>query len=140
LDGLDAVSMKKSNVVKSLILDYAYCLNGISKFGGILYRDIHSFGKRRSKEMPLGKVKGNMYIGITIEPICDFDVIPVLQVIDKIKPEFVNIGADSKGNNLPEPSWEKVIELIEGIKELGIEVREKSNLDRLKGRNDVYKN
>lgn len=68
---------------------------------------------------------------ITIEPIMDFDldVLPVW--IKEIGPEFVNIGADSKGHNLPEPSKKKVVSLIEGLKYYGIEIREKHNLERL---------
>jgi hypothetical protein len=69
---------------------------------------------------------------VTIEPIMDFDVDILTQWVDDIKPEFVNIGADSKNHNLPEPSWDKVDELIGNLKTLGIEIREKSNLDRLK--------
>jgi hypothetical protein len=52
--------------------------------------------------------------------------------IIKIKPEFVNIGADSKHSKLAEPSWAEVQALIQALKDNGIEVREKSNLERLK--------
>jgi len=68
---------------------------------------------------------------VTIEPIMDFDVDILVNWIARIKPEFVNIGADSKGHNLPEPSWEKVEALINGITKMGIEIREKHNLQRL---------
>jgi len=68
---------------------------------------------------------------ITIEPILDFDVDILADWMDRIRPEFVNIGADSKHHNLPEPTPEKVHALIEKIKSYGIEVREKSNLARL---------
>lgn len=68
---------------------------------------------------------------VTIEPIMDFDLEILLDFIKRINPEFVNIGADSKGNNLPEPSFDKVISLLCGLKDLGIEVHQKTNLDRL---------
>jgi protein gp37 len=68
---------------------------------------------------------------VTIEPILQFDLKEMIDMIVPIKPEFVNIGADSKGNNLPEPTWFEVMSLIDGLKKAGIEVREKSNLDRL---------
>lgn len=72
---------------------------------------------------------------ISIEPILDFDVEILLRWIDDIRPKFVSIGADSKayrhGIKLPEPGWNKVQELISGIKGLGIEVKEKDNLKRL---------
>ena len=47
---------------------------------------------------------------VTIEPIIDFDMDEFIELIKYIKPFQVNIGADSKGHNLPEPSKEKVIE------------------------------
>lgn len=68
---------------------------------------------------------------ITIEPIMDFDLIPFAEMIIRAKPSFVNIGADSKGHNLPEPSKEKVLALIYKLTEAGIEIRKKTNLKRL---------
>ena len=68
---------------------------------------------------------------ITIEPILDFDVGILSAWIRNISPEFVNIGADSKHHNLPEPTSDKVNALIEKLTEYGIEIREKHNLDRL---------
>lgn len=70
---------------------------------------------------------------ITIEPILDFDVESFAEIVKRIRPEFVNIGADSKNHGLPEPSIEKVMDLIGLITAAGIEVREKRNLERLKG-------
>jgi DNA repair photolyase len=70
---------------------------------------------------------------ITIEPIMDFDV-PVLgQWLLEIRPEFVNIGADSKGHHLPEPSAEKVLALVDVLRAAGIEIRGKHNLARIVG-------
>ena len=69
---------------------------------------------------------------LTIEPICDFDLSIMIDWIESVNPSFINIGADSKNHGLPEPSWDKVQLLINGIKELGIEIKEKHNLERLK--------
>jgi hypothetical protein len=69
---------------------------------------------------------------ITCEPLLGFDLDEMLEMIVPIKPEFINIGCDSKSHNLIEPTWEQVKELIVGLKNAGIEVREKSNLERLK--------
>jgi len=69
---------------------------------------------------------------VTIEPILQFDLDEMLDMIVPIKPEFVNIGCDSKSHNLVEPTWDEVMALIAGLKKEGIEVREKSNLDRLR--------
>ena len=68
---------------------------------------------------------------VTIEPIMDFDLEPFVQIIKRIKPKWVNVGADSKGHHLPEPSKEKVQALIGELKKF-TEVKIKSNLMRLK--------
>jgi hypothetical protein len=50
---------------------------------------------------------------ITVEPILDFSVADFTDLILSCKPDQVNIGADSGHNHLPEPSREKVEELLE---------------------------
>ena len=67
---------------------------------------------------------------ITIEPIMDFDVMPLATMIAAIEPEWVNIGADSQGHNLPEPNTDKIESLIRKLKTF-TEVKYKSNLKRL---------
>ncbi len=68
---------------------------------------------------------------VTIEPIMDFHVGQLAGMIYTIQPEFVTIGADSKGHGLIEPSWEKVQELINTIRTF-TEIRQKTNLERLR--------
>ncbi len=68
---------------------------------------------------------------LTIEPVLDFDVDGMMDLIEIARPSFLNIGADSKRCGLAEPSGDKVLALIEGIRKLGIEIRQKTNLDRL---------
>ncbi len=68
---------------------------------------------------------------VTIEPIMDFDLDILVNWIKDIEPEFVNIGADSKGHNLPEPSWEKIQSLIKELEKF-TKVNLKENLKRLK--------
>jgi protein gp37 len=58
------------------------------------------------KEWPADKM-------ITVEPVMDFDVMTFSEMILSCKPAQVNIGADSGRNNLPEPSREKVEELLD---------------------------
>jgi len=70
-------------------------------------------------------------ISITIEPILDFDLLEMIEIIKKVKPTWVNIGADSKNHGLPEPEYSKVFDLINALKEF-TEIRKKSNLNRLK--------
>ncbi len=69
---------------------------------------------------------------LTIEPIMDFDVEPFVSMIKLAHPDFVNIGADSKGHGLPEPTFEKVQWLIDELSRAGITVRKKTNLWRLR--------
>ena len=69
---------------------------------------------------------------ITLEPLFNFDLEILVDWIILAKPDFVNIGADSKGHGLCEPEAWKVLALIEAVRGAGIEVREKSNLSRLK--------
>ncbi len=68
---------------------------------------------------------------VTIEPILDFDLDVMLRWMEELKPDFINLGADSKSNRLEEPPAFKVRQLIEGINNLGIEIKEKRNLERL---------
>ena len=68
---------------------------------------------------------------ITIEPILDFDVDILVEWVEDIHPDFVNIGADSKRCNLPEPPKEKVQELIKKLQEHKITIKKKINLDRI---------
>ena len=69
---------------------------------------------------------------ITIEPIVDFDLNLFVIMIKEIEPEWVNIGADSKGHNLSEPSKEKILALVDELKEF-TEVKIKPNLKRIVG-------
>lgn len=80
----------------------------------------------------LGWFRDGFQTFVTIEPIMAFSLKGMLKLIWEAWPNWVNIGADSKGCNLPEPTWDDVQDLIQGIKDLGIEIREKSNLDRLR--------
>lgn len=68
---------------------------------------------------------------VTVEPVLDFDAPELVRLIDIADPDFVNIGADSKGCGLEEPSAGKILALIDGIKALGIEIRQKTNLERI---------
>ncbi len=68
---------------------------------------------------------------VSIEPIMDFDLGIMRRWMIEIEPKFVSIGADSKGHNLPEPSWDKVQSLIKELKTF-TKVKVKDNLMRLK--------
>lgn len=66
---------------------------------------------------------------VTIEPIMDFDLYEMVELIRKFNPLQVNIGADSKGHCLPEPSEIKLEDLIDLLN--FTKVKLKDNLRRL---------
>ncbi len=67
---------------------------------------------------------------VTIEPIFDFDLDDLVDLIMLANPEWVNIGADSKGHGLPEPPPEKIRLLIDRLRET-TDVKLKGNLNRI---------
>lgn len=94
-------------------------------------RDFHGISKA---PIPFERMMAMLYIErskmVSIEPIMDFDLEVLLSWIKSIEPEFVSIGADSKGHKLPEPNPEKIHHLINELqKETTIKI--KSNLKRL---------
>lgn len=81
------------------------------------------------------RAKSMEYLGffrrfVTIEPIMDFDLEPMVELIKRCEPVQVNIGADSGNNNIPEPSIEKIMQLVEAISSFTT-VAKKRNLSRL---------
>lgn len=69
---------------------------------------------------------------VTVEPILRGPMTLLVSWLSDIRPEFVNIGADSKGTGLDEPSREDIIALLGYLAAFDeIEIREKHNLDRL---------
>lgn len=89
-----------------------------------------------SKRFEAMRVLGHRKRMISIEPIMDFDLNIMVNQMDRIKPNYVSIGADSKGHKLPEPPAEKIIQLISELKKI-TEVKIKTNLKRLIGTNHV---
>jgi DNA repair photolyase len=83
----------------------------------------------RIAEMKCYKEEG-FDVMITIEPVIDFNLERFVKLIHSIKPNWVNIGADSKRHNLPEPSSEKVKALIAELEKFTV-VKQKNNLKRL---------
>ena len=67
---------------------------------------------------------------VTIEPIMDFSLNEMIRLIKLCNPIQVNIGADSGNNHLPEPSREKLLELISELQKFTI-IDKKTNLQRL---------
>ncbi|KXA90211.1 hypothetical protein AKJ62_01330, partial [candidate division MSBL1 archaeon SCGC-AAA259D14] len=67
---------------------------------------------------------------VSIEPKMACDPQEFTQLITLAMPDFVSIGADSKGHDLTEPTEKEVRELIENLKRI-TRIRKKGNLDRL---------
>ncbi len=68
---------------------------------------------------------------VTIEPIMNFDLEEMIELIRMCNPIQVNIGANTNhGINLPEPSTDKILILIDELSKF-TEVEKKSNLYRL---------
>ena len=76
------------------------------------------------------KREKNFKTMITLEPLLEFDLESMLEMLQWAKPNFVNIGADSKNHNLPEPNSEKVKALISELEKF-TKVHQKDNLKRL---------
>jgi len=68
---------------------------------------------------------------VTIEPIMDFNITKLLYWLIDINPIQINIGADSGGNHLPEPSTKKLKLLIDRLMHFNLKVHLKPNLNRL---------
>jgi protein gp37 len=68
---------------------------------------------------------------ITVEPILKGNMEDLANCIVSIAPDFINVGADSKGTDLEEPTAEEVRWFLRAMAAEDIEVREKKNLQRL---------
>ena len=72
----------------------------------------------------------NINTYVTIEPIMDFDLQELVEMIHLFDPVQVNIGADSQNKKLPEPDYNKISALITKL-EYFTKVEQKPNLKRL---------
>ena len=75
---------------------------------------------------------GGPRLVVSIEPIMDLDVKPLEEWLAMISPAIVFVGADNYHCGLPEPSWEKVQQLLEGLRKFVPQVIEKQGLERLR--------
>ncbi len=92
--------------------------------------DISKAPPAKDRYKAMKKLKFRKFV--TTEPALKFDIKILAKWIGEINPEFFNIGADSKGNNLIEPTYSEILELTNTLRDkYGIEVREKHNMQRL---------
>ena len=82
------------------------------------------------RSLSMGIISEYIPVYVTIEPVMDFHTKHLAKMIKRCKPTQVNIGADSGHNHLPEPSTNKVNELIMELSSF-TNVKIKSNLKRL---------
>jgi len=85
--------------------------------------------KPQDRAVAMNKLSGYKRY-VTIEPVLDFDMNDMVKLIKTCKPKQVNIGADSMGHKMPEPSADKLLELIGRLSEFTT-IHNKKNLKRL---------
>jgi hypothetical protein len=94
------------------------------------YPDISLAPRTDERARVMGFAAQTLSKMISIEPVMDFDLPEFVDMIRAINPEFVSIGADSKGHNLPEPPPEKLQAFIDELSKF-TKIVQKKNLQRL---------
>ena len=94
------------------------------------YEQMGSAPPTYERAAAMEELKHDFETYVTIEPILDFDLYELVGLIEVCGPEQVNIGADSGGNKMKEPSKAKILELIKFLDRFTT-VKQKANLKRL---------
>jgi DNA repair photolyase len=92
---------------------------------------VERFKAMKKLRQIIGAARLRVRLFVTVEPILVFDTFPLAEMIAQIHPDFLNIGADSKGRGLPEPDKTSITAFLEALRARHIEVRQKHNLNRL---------
>lgn len=95
--------------------------------------DIWHYGscpKPQNRANYMNRISSLFETFVTIEPVMEFNLYEMVNLIKLCHPKKVNIGADSGNNNLPEPSGEKLFALIEELRKFTV-IDKKTNLTRL---------
>lgn len=92
---------------------------------------------RKERAEAMFSLNNNFDTMITIEPIMDFDLDEFRDTLWHSGVRRINIGADSKRHNLPEPSSSKVEDLIWWLRNNNFDVYLKDNIKRIIGRKFV---
>jgi DNA repair photolyase len=82
------------------------------------------------RAMAMEKISTVVDTYVTIEPIMFFNLKPMVELIKRCRPKQVNIGADSGRHDLPEPSKERILQLISELEKFTV-IHKKTNLRRL---------
>lgn len=96
-------------------------------------RDTSKFSKAPTTEYRYNVMRElhNYKKMLSLEPLMDFDHATLMSWITEINPKIVEVGIDNYHVGLPEPSAEKITNLIKSIKMIGIEVIQKDGLIRI---------
>ncbi len=102
---------------------YPHLLKDNYIFGATIETNREDIVRRWSKAPPITDRVSAMkkFVGrkfLAFEPLMDCDIEKMIEIVKQVKPEYVYIGMDTGGNNLPEPTPDKIRELIGAIKEL----------------------
>ena len=111
--------------------------NRYGLFQGPFDPDTRSHFLRRVGDCKDSGVEDFIKTFVTIEPVMKFDLERMLWLIRCSGAKVVNIGADSKRSGLEEPSMDELLDLISGVREMGLEVNLKKNLKRILGEDGV---
>jgi len=115
------------------------CTIGTTCESDIYWKEVYNENELLIPPSPVERLAALKFIGehcfrtfVTVEPILLMESpVDFARMIADANPSFVNIGADSKGTGLPEPSKQQVLELIDALKTNGVTIRKKSNLERI---------
>jgi len=119
---------KRFSLINAVPLNYSLCTTIETNRW---YADImNNCSKPVDRAVQLKNVPTSAKRYVTIEPIMDFDLNTMIDLIKFINPSQVNIGADTGRNGLPEPSKQKLNWLIGALSGFTT-VHEKANLVRL---------
>uniref|UniRef100_A0A6M3JVQ0 Radical SAM superfamily protein n=1 Tax=viral metagenome TaxID=1070528 RepID=A0A6M3JVQ0_9ZZZZ len=121
---------QSKNPARFINYSFPDCILGTTIESNRYYPEISKAPAPMERKLALHYLPQGIPVMVSIEPIMDFDLDVLVGWIKEIKPEFVSIGADSKGHNLPEPSADKVTALINELKQF-TKIRSKNNLNRL---------
>jgi len=99
----------------------------------VRYGEISNAPNPKDRALAMATLPPGFTRFVTVEPILRFGIEGFLSMLSGIGADFVNIGADSKGHDLPEPSSADIEKFITGLRGLNIEIRTKRNLSRLLG-------
>jgi hypothetical protein len=114
-------------MLKNAPFDYCVCTTIETNRN---YHEIMNNSPSISERMLAFSANDNIEKYVTIEPIMDFDLQEMVEIIKRCNPIQVNIGADSGHNNLPEPFKEKTLALIEELGKFTF-IANKKNLNRI---------